>query len=155
MNKFLAIAFLSGCGTQQPPPKRANFHPSYVDYMYRKDFFILADYINEELGYEALSVQEDSHQSIQVLSADNQEFWSKLPPGTIGATQNRTTIILLPVETVSTKHARSLLAHELGHALGLVHSDHGLMAPIITDDCENIEGPCLLDALRDQGLAPQ
>ncbi len=44
-----------------------------------------------------------------------------------------------------------VLAHEIGHAFGLAHSDHGLMTPGINLDCINTPGACLVAALKENG----
>lgn len=49
----------------------------------------------------------------------------------------------------------SILAHELGHAMGLQHVDSGLMQPNVSQyapSCNGHEAQCLIEALKDQGL---
>jgi hypothetical protein len=56
------------------------------------------------------------------------------------------------VSNLSPKGIRMTLAHELGHAMGLRHSDHGLMQPKGNPErCVDAPGACLVDALREQG----
>ncbi len=52
---------------------------------------------------------------------------------------------------VSEKGLKGILAHELGHAFGLGHADHGIMLPEGSGACVDHEAACLLGALKENG----
>lgn len=52
---------------------------------------------------------------------------------------------------LSERGVRVILAHELGHAMGLTHTKAGLMRAGIDQSCYDREAECLIDALAEQG----
>lgn len=53
--------------------------------------------------------------------------------------------------SVNTRTANVILAHELGHALGLDHTETGLMQPNIAIGCLDRAAECLVEALKATG----
>lgn len=105
----------------------------------------------QALGYEGLIV---AHKDGVAIVADNALIAERNDVAQSQAFYSaRRNLIALPSGDPDKGKVRLMLAHELGHAFGLPHSDHGLMMPDkYPDYCYGSNAAiCLIEALRDGG----
>lgn len=127
------LLFLACCGR----PTQIAF--ASVDPAWRADLDALA----EGLG-GLVSVGEGPY----VLVAERQ------PDKTWGGHAQGFVLSILPYEEIGAKFGptmrRTVLAHELGHLLGLQHAHHGIMRASPTSECIGREAECVLEALNER-----
>ena len=169
--RFLVLLLLAAC-EQQPRDMRTRFHPRSVAEVYAHTFEQLAAATNAELGYDCLAV--DPVGGTGSITVDDALLDARMASGpdlhVNGLYFESTNTIVMgtpfgklpdtPIGTcvaAGTCHVATVwLAHEVGHALGLEHTEGhtGLMRPQGDSECGRNEARCLVDALRAGGLAP-
>lgn len=141
------LLLLIACGS--PQLQVANVDPAW------EPVFLKLQADLKELGYETLindpsgiAVLVDAQRVVEVSAEYAMGFWDPehrevvLPPiGEWITYPNNQQWMLAPT------YSDVLLAHELGHAMGLHHTVTGLMAPGASPECIGRAAECLLEAL--------
>jgi hypothetical protein len=147
----LVLCCLVGCGAPQ-----LSF--GEVDPEWREDFLAVVAELNEAAGQE-LVVLEAGGPNTLVSDADLIAAHSRRTGKKVAGFVKGDLIVMLPYAEARWRAGplltRSIVAHELGHLLGLGHSDRGgIMWPTLTSECAGREGTCLAEALRVPQDAP-
>ncbi len=155
---IIALVLAAGCGSPYP-----HFEASSVEYSLLGAFGELQAEVNALAQHALISTGDgpDSYDLIQDMNTFTQYLSERNVPKTLlGVCQHAPhTILIIPADVKITidadesayiprKRIKSILAHEIGHAMGLKHTSSGLMDPIMTSECVGREAQCLLSALR-------
>jgi hypothetical protein len=167
MKYLIAMLLLASCAAEEEVDTRPKFNPGLIDLPLRAGFDRIAADINQALNYTAVEYRDDSSAAV-VMSNDPKilEGW------TVGLWSHAAETVYIMGDrlererysaygnTFLTEDTRLLiLAHEIGHALGLRHADHGIMTPNALQadqgSCYTRIGECIREALIEQAiLAP-
>jgi hypothetical protein len=138
------VLSLVACG---PAPQ---YHPRAVDPLFASTFDALAKDVNKALGYTCLA--RDHEHGVGEIVASNRRVAEagELLGRAIAATTYPDTrvIVMREVDPTIFPSAPMLLAHEIGHALGLNDVDTGLMSWRGDRSCIGREAACLVEALE-------
>ena len=155
---LLAACTLTACGTG--PMLRV----SYVDPVLRADFEHVQNELNARLGMVAVATnasdplgwritqntervkaynREQNERAVAFCDYSTTQIFVMDPRDSSGVVGQQNTGVVK-------SFLRATIAHELGHAMGLSHADHGIMKPF-NRECVDKEAECLATALRADG----
>lgn len=158
MKSLLVLSlFVVDCGTCE---KKPTFHPNFVSDEYREVFDSISNELNEKLGYDAVGFIQLGYgyiiSSEAKLKSYNDQLRSYGYRHDRWGFSNRDLfdfgITLVPVSVITSGLVKSTLAHEIGHMLGLVHVDHGIMTADVSEKSKGQEVDLLVEALYEQGV---
>jgi hypothetical protein len=138
-------------------PGHPVYRPTRVSPEYYDVFRVIQEQATNVVGYDVIGIYAFGSGYVEVDDAKIDR--RNLPlqdnkPRVFAFTQNRD-ITMRSADLIPVSLRASVLAHEIGHAMGLPHSNHGLMQPIMRDGFVGHEGEALVEALRDGGLLHQ
>lgn len=140
-------SLIVGCGNKKT---NAHYAPVYVDPSYADYYAIISKDLNTFSGQEMLGFGERGRIDVKPESIVSKA--TKIPESQ-GYFDGENIAIS---DTVTGSSRRFALGHELGHALGLQHTNSGIMSNqgkfFDVLFCLNREAECLYIALREQGV---
>ncbi len=158
----LALFMLSACGVGTPEfndQGKAIYRPIQVAGEYGIEYDELQSEVNALAHYEMLKIDAQGHGGIQydqAAIAEHARAQLQNPDAKGSITVAFTwfkTIYIGDYDHVSGSIRKAVMAHEIGHAMGLVHTNSGLMKPEVDLAVIGHEAFALVQALNEQGVA--